>query len=464
MAFHPLELLFPCLYLVLLLLIGFSGKKSDDCNSSFIAGGRRLTLPAFIATLVTTWYGGILGVGEFTYLYGISNWIVFGLPYYLFAILYAVYLAPKIRIQQGLTIPDQIHSEYGQCAGVLSAVCTFFMTLPAPYIVMLGLLISWMTGWNLVFSICLGTAFSMLYVLAGGFNAVVRTDKLQFILMFGGFIALLFVLVTQYGGLTYLKSTLPVNHLTASGGNSFSYILVWYLIAVWTFVDPGFHQRCSAAKSPKVARKGILISILFWLVFDLMTTSAGLYARVLLPDLENSALSFPILGHQVLHPLVSGLFLTGLLATIMSTIDSLTLLSSISIGHDLLSRLKLNRLSPVANIRLGTAVTAMAAIAMAIWLPSVVGLWYIIGTLFIPPMLLPMLSSYFPRLAVSRNIIIANLVFGFTIPLVWLIAGIQSSGDLTNPIYPLGWQPMFPGMAISLVLFMVGKNRATSKR
>ena len=51
----------------------------------YIVAGRRLTLPAFTASLVTTWYGGILGVGEYTWTYGISNWLVFGVPYYLCA-------------------------------------------------------------------------------------------------------------------------------------------------------------------------------------------------------------------------------------------------------------------------------------------------------------------------------------------------------------------------------------------
>ena len=30
----------------------------------YLLAGRRVTLPAFVATLVTTWYGGILGIGE----------------------------------------------------------------------------------------------------------------------------------------------------------------------------------------------------------------------------------------------------------------------------------------------------------------------------------------------------------------------------------------------------------------
>ncbi|MEJ2051569.1 MAG: hypothetical protein P8Y60_17340, partial [Calditrichota bacterium] len=81
---HPLEIIPILLYLALLLFIGFRKRSNLSDEEDFILGGRRLTLPAFVATLVTTWYGGILGIGEFTYRYGFSNWVVFGLPYYIF--------------------------------------------------------------------------------------------------------------------------------------------------------------------------------------------------------------------------------------------------------------------------------------------------------------------------------------------------------------------------------------------
>ena len=68
-------------YLAFILLIGllFSKRqRTDDLN--FLLAGRRLSLPAFTATLVSTWYGGILGVGEFTYRYGLLNWVTQALP------------------------------------------------------------------------------------------------------------------------------------------------------------------------------------------------------------------------------------------------------------------------------------------------------------------------------------------------------------------------------------------------
>ena len=69
---------------------------------------------------------------------------------------------------------------------------------------------------------------------------------------------------------------------------SWQMILVWFFIASWTFVDPGFYQRSAAARDPATARRGILISIGLWFVFDLLTTTAGLYAFLHLPGLDQT--------------------------------------------------------------------------------------------------------------------------------------------------------------------------------
>ncbi|MFQ5584243.1 MAG: sodium:solute symporter, partial [Calditrichia bacterium] len=423
---HPLEILPIVLYLGFLLFLGLRSKSHKNLDD-FVLGSRLLTLPAFVATLVTTWYGGILGIGEFTYLYGLSNWLVFGVPYYIFAILFAFFLAPKIRSSGMLSIPDQFFKNYGRSSGFLGTVFTFFMTLPAAYVLMLGLLIQIFSGWPLWVCVILGALFSMVYVLTGGFRAVVRTDKFQFILMFGGFLILFFILFSRYGGLDFLQENLPAFHLSPLGGHSWQYILVWFFIASWTFIDPGFYQRCYAAKSPATAKTGILWSVFFWFVFDFLTTSTGLYARALFTDLNNPALSFPVLSHTILPPLLSGLFLTGLLATIMSTVDSLSLLSAITIGYDFLGKFRSGQRSPIDAVRTGLVITAIISILVAVLIPSVVQIWYVLGTLFIPPMLLPLIACYFPRIRPAPPWTLLNLYLSFFASFFFLLFSILKS-------------------------------------
>lgn len=454
---HYLEALPILTYLIAILLLGFFTKKEALSEEDFILGGRQLTLPAFVATLVTTWYGGILGVGEFTYLYGVSNWVVFGLPYYVFALLFAFSLAPKIRSSSFLSIPDQFYKNFGKTGGVLGAVYTFFMTLPAPYILMVGLLLHLISGWSLWLCIILGAFFSMVYVLTGGFRAVVRTDKLQFALMFGGFALLFAVLVSRFGGMAFLKENLPASHLTWSGGNSALHILTWFFIASWTFIDPGFHQRCYAAQTPQIARRGILISVGFWFVFDFLTTSTGLYARALLASQNiDPPLSFPLLGHEVLPPLLSGLFLTGLLATIMSTVDSFALLSAITIGYDLIGKFLRQAKSSTFYLKVGLLITAAISIALAILIPSVIELWLVLGNVFIPPMLLPLISCYYPKFNPGKKWVILNLLLSFLVSFTFLMLAFLQSPSLGDLTFFEGIPPMYPGLLVSGLIFAIG--------
>ena len=87
-------------YFTILVVIGFfrSNLKKNVSQNEYILHGRKLSLPGFVATLVSTWYGAILGIGENTYLYGIQTWFIFAFPYYIFAAIYAIYLLSLIHI------------------------------------------------------------------------------------------------------------------------------------------------------------------------------------------------------------------------------------------------------------------------------------------------------------------------------------------------------------------------------
>jgi len=78
-------------YFVMLFSLGFFIKrKVHDLNDYFLAG-RRLTLPIFVATLASTWYGGLLGVGELSFNYGLVNWLIQGFFWYLVYLFFAFF-------------------------------------------------------------------------------------------------------------------------------------------------------------------------------------------------------------------------------------------------------------------------------------------------------------------------------------------------------------------------------------
>jgi len=450
---HWLDLSVLIIYVGLLIGFGFyRTKQSGKDPEEFLLAGRKLSLPGFVVTLVATWYGGILGIGENTYSYGIQTWFIFGLPYYIFAILFAFLIAGRINETKFISIPDQFHGRFGKTAGVVSALYILFLASPAPYILSIGILLQFTTGLSFGLSLLMATGLSLSYIWIGGFKAVVRTDGLQFGFMFVGFLLLLIFSMKSSGPLSEL--VLPVSHLNITGGASIQYIVVWFFIALWTFVDPGFYQRCAAAKSPQTAKKGILISIGFWFIFDMLTLSTGLYAKALLTA-GDPLFAYPRLGAMVLPPLAYGIFITGLLATIMSTIDSLGLISAITFGRDILWRiqsptstdkLKWNNESTIF-VRKGLIITAFIALILAFSIPSVVKLWYGLGSILVPGLVLPFLIS-FKNNRPKENILLM-MVSPVLVSIFWILLGKLLNG------YPFGLEPFYPGILTSVLVYVI---------
>lgn len=452
---HLIDYGIVALYLASLAYLGFMRRtKGTPSAVDFILGGRALTLPAFVASLVSTWYGGILGVGEFTYRYGLANWLVFGVPYYLAAILFALFLAKRAREAEVLTIPDTLQAVYGRPTAVAGSFVLFLMTIPGAYILMLAVLFQYLFGWPFWLGAVLGTTFSIFYIHMGGFRSVVRTDILQFVLMYVGFIVMFILLVTQYGGLEFIRNAVPATHLTWHGGNSGWYIAIWYVIALQTLIEPAFYSRCYAAKNSKVARNGIFVSILCWMIFDFLTTSCGLYVRAIMPQLQDPASSYIALAGKMLPPGVMGIFALSLLTTVHSTVDSYFFITATTFGRDIVWRIfRVPEERITHYTRMGLIVSAVIALSAALYFKSIVDIWHDFGSVGTPALLLPLFFALNGKRKMKPRAAFLSVLLGGGASLIWLLSRYWTA----DSAYWYGIEPIFPGLAISIVIYIFGR-------
>ncbi len=431
-------------YFLAAIYIGFRTGKKDDTEENYLVMGRRLTLPAFVATLVSSFYGGVLGVGEFTYRYGISSWFLNAFPYYVFITIFAVFFAAKIRKTQLFTIPDKLNLVYGKKVSVFGAVMIFLLATPAPYLFMLGIITSMIFGFPMWLSMLLCLIISVVYLYKGGLNADVRVNIFEFVLMFLGFGIIIPFCFINLGSFEFLGANLPVEHLTVSGGHSAGYIIVWFFIGAWAIVDPAFHQRCYAAKSEKTAVKGVFISLIFWFIFDAMTTIAGLYSAAVLKDIPNPAMSYPLLAESILPAVAKGFFFIGLIATIMSTLHSYMFISASTLGKDIVNRIKGRGDDGNRFSKAGITTASVLSLVIALLVPSVVEIWYIVGSITIPSLLIAVVSSYFSALQIGRNWILSAMIVSFLFSFFWVI-------------FRVGFiEPMYPGLVSGLAVYAAG--------
>ncbi len=448
---HPIDYTIIAAYLIIQMGIGFAKRnRTAGSAADLIVGGRMLTLPSFVASLVSTYYGGILGVGEYSYRYGLSNWLVLGVPYYVAAALFALFLAKKARESELLTIPDRLAQIYDRKVALAGGAIIFFMAVPAAYILMIGSIFQLLFGWPFWVGVIAGTLFSTLYVYLGGFNALVRNDLFQFALMYVGFIALFIYLAFSYGGFGYLQANLPDSHLTWHGGRSGWYIASWYVVALTTLVEPAFFQRCYAAKTPAVARNGILISIACWALFDFLTTSCGLYARAILPGLADPVASYPALALNVLPAGLAGLLAVTMLVTVMSTVDSYSFIAASTFANDIVRRVSSqSEMAITRYTRLGLAISTVLALGAALFFRSVVDIWYAYGSIATPALLVPVLSSFVGKRRLSPASALTTMIACGGISLGWYLSQYWTG---TGACW-LGIEPIFPGLVASIGLY-----------
>jgi solute:Na+ symporter, SSS family len=433
-------------FLTAVLVLGFRAARARRPGlDDYLLAGRALTVPSFVATLVPTFFGGVLGVGEFTYRYGISNWLIQGAPYYVFGLLYALFLAKRVRAAPGRTLPDHLEESFGKPVAVLACVWIALLATPADELLMLGSIVQWATGWPLAAGVILAAFIGLSFLALGGLRSDVAANRLQIAVMYCGFFV---ILPFAWKGLPELKAALPPAHLTLLGGNSLSYAVSWFFIALWTFVDPAFHQRVCAANDGRTASVGIAVSVLFWFAFDLMTTTAGLCARAALPDLANPLFAYPELSRLVLPPVLRGVFLAGMSASVIAALSAASFVSATTLAKDAAGRLW--NAPPDRQeswVRFGLLATAAYSIVLALALPSVVGLWYAVGSCAVPGLLVITLACYFPALRPGRKTAFACSLLGGGVSLAWLAAG-----------SPRGLEPFYPGLAASVLAWGAGKT------
>lgn len=325
--------LFTLLYTVIL-----SRKNDEKSVASYLIFSRKLTLPLFVTTLVSTWYGDIFGVTQIAFKRGISTIAVYGVGFYLAAIFFMLFFVEKARKMNVFTLPEIIRVKYGKTSYKLSSLMILITALPISYLIGIGLLIQKLFGLSLNYSMLLSIIFVITYIGIRGFSGIVYSDAIQFVLMYASVIMVVIFSYLEYGGYDFLNASLGDKYFSVDGGEALSGLFVWFFISIiTTFMSPVFYQRCFSAKNSVIAKKGIFISVIFWMICDFCTVSSSMYAKAVFPDLLPHEAYFNY-SMSILPIGLKGLFLAGIAATILSTLDSFLFVCGSTLIYDLLGR------------------------------------------------------------------------------------------------------------------------------
>jgi SSS family solute:Na+ symporter len=427
-------MIFFIIYLLTFAISYFAYKKSkkEHCSSivSHLLMGRKLTLPFFVATLVATWYGGIFGVTQIAFNEGIYNFVTQGFFWYLSYLLFAFFIVDKARKYTALTLPDLIGEMFGPKSQRLATVFNFFNVLPIAYTISLGFFIQLFIPLELWQAMIIGMGSVLLYSNIGGFRVIVYSDVLQFFIMCTSVLLVIVFSWYYFGGFNFLIKSLPKYYFKFSGQNSMAETLVWGFIALSTLVDPNFYQRVFAAKNDKTAKKGILISTAIWIVFDLCTTFGAMYAKAIIPEAKSGE-AYMLYAVQILPSPLKGFFLAGILATILSTLDSYLFLSGSTISYDLLGVTKKRSKHFLSIFGVGILSIFLALIFKG----NIKNVWKTLGSFSASCFLVPVLFGYIFKDRIGDKQFVASTLTGASALALWKLSGASIMGFTIDPFY-----------------------------
>jgi SSS family solute:Na+ symporter len=187
-----------------------------------------------------------------------------------------------------------------------------------------------------------------------------------------------------------------------------------------------------------------------------MTTTVGMYARAALPTLADPVQAYPALAGAVLPSFALGLFMLGMLATVMSTVDSYAFVAAVTLGRDLWWRLMGGDEETVVPraTRVGLFVTALLTIGVALKYRSVIDVWKDFGSVITPALLVPTLTSMFPRWRMRPGFALAALVGTAAVGATWLALSKARGAPF------LGVEAIYVALACGVAVFVADRLTA----
>lgn len=313
------------LYLLLMVAISYLVSRKQQNSDDFLLAGRNvsggLTFGTTVATMIGT--GTSMGAVGYAYQHG-WNGILYGTGGAIGILLTAWLFAP-LRRMRFMTMSEELSYYAGANLWVkhCSAVLIFLASLGwmGAHIIGGALYLSWATGLELIYSkLMIASAFT-LYVMIGGYRAVVWTDSLMAIILFVGFLLMSYAAVQAVGGVVALAQVVATakQHGLMQSLPLLPAISLAAVVSVGVLATPSFRQRIYAARSVATVRRSFVFSGLLYLMFAVLPAIIGIAAFALAPQLANHQFAFTTVAVLVLPAALAMLvLLAGLSATLSS--------------------------------------------------------------------------------------------------------------------------------------------------
>ena len=368
------------LYLGIMAFIGwYAGRKTNNIGDFFVLSGKAGVVVSGIAYFSTQFsMGTFLGTPGTIYGVGYAGMAI-SVPGAVFCMILPALLIGRKLITLGhkygfLTMADYLTDRYHSknMSGVLGVMMLFFLVpMMGAQIIGAGVIVHVFTGLPEWVGVVGMGIIVILYCMTGGMKGAMMTDVIQGSLMIATAVVTFIVSVVMGGGFSNINHTLQsMNeaYLTFPGANGYmpwtyyvSNIVLW---SFFTMGQPHLFTKFFAMKDHKTMFKAILLGTAGMFFSATLIEWAGVNGIASIQNIEKADQIIPMILQRGLNPFLASIFIAGIVAAGMSTIDGILVTTTGAVTRDIYQKIINKNATDEAVMSLSKVVTVIIGIVV----------------------------------------------------------------------------------------------------
>ena len=461
------------LYLGIMAFIGwYAGRKTNNIGDFFVLSGKAGVVVSGIAYFSTQFsMGTFLGTPGTIYGVGYAGMAI-SVPGAVFCMILPALLIGRKLITLGhkygfLTMADYLTDRYHSknMSGVLGVMMLFFLVpMMGAQIIGAGVIVHVFTGLPEWVGVVGMGIIVILYCMTGGMKGAMMTDVIQGSLMIATAVVTFIVSIVMGGGFSNINHTLQsMNeaYLTFPGANGYmpwtyyvSNIVLW---SFFTMGQPHLFTKFFAMKDHKTMFKAILLGTAGMFFSATLIEWAGVNGIASIQNIEKADQIIPMILQRGMNPFLASIFIAGIVAAGMSTIDGILVTTTGAVTRDIYQKIINKNATDEAVMSLSKVVTVIIGIVVICFGVFQPGSIFEINLFAFSGMaifVVPILFGIYWKKATAKGAVAAVIVGIISLLLFTLNPSVKALA--------MGFHALFPTTIIaSIVMIVVSKFTKT---
>ena len=461
------------LYLGIMAFIGwYAGRKTNSIGDFFVLSGKAGVVVSGIAYFSTQFsMGTFLGTPGTIYGVGYAGMAI-SVPGAVFCMILPALLIGRKLITLGhkygfLTMADYLTDRYHskKMSGVLGVMMLFFLVpMMGAQIIGAGVIVHVFTGLPEWVGVVGMGIIVILYCMSGGMKGAMMTDVIQGSLMIATAVVTFIVSVVMGGGFSNINHTLQsMNeaYLTFPGANGYmpwtyyvSNIVLW---SFFTMGQPHLFTKFFAMKDHKTMFKAILLGTAGMFFSATLIEWAGVNGIASIQNIEKADQIIPMILQRGKNPFLASIFIAGIVAAGMSTIDGILVTTTGAVTRDIYQKI-INKDATDENVmklsKVVTVIIGIIVICFGVFQPGSIFEINLFAFSGMAIFVVPILFGIYWKKATAKGAIASVIVGIISLLLFTLNPSVKALA--------MGFHALFPTTIIaSIVMIVVSKFTKT---